>query len=151
VKELKGRNYFLYILVVFNILFGLIIFYFQGKQFKKPREFLPPPEVSQGLGLKAIIKIPKIHTNLLTSNNLKRYWRMAPVLILEKEQVLDEIKIKETIIREKIMYYVNNLPEEKVFSEKGMELVKENTKEIINRILTKNKVLMIYFLEFRVN
>ncbi len=151
-EELKGRNYFLYILLAVNILFGLIIFYFQKVYFEKPEKvFHQPPTSSSGPGFKGIVKLPQILTNIVSNKGLKRYLRIIPVLILEKEQVLNEIKIKETIIRDKIMSYISNQSEDQILSEKGMEKIREEIREIINNILSKNRVSMIYFMEFRVN
>ena len=74
-----------------------------------------------------------------------------PVLILEKEEVLNEIRIKETLIRDRIISYLNTQSEKEVLSVDGMDIVKGNIKEIINKTLDQNKVSMIYFREFRVN
>lgn len=146
---LKGKNYFLYVLLVLNIFLGLVIYHIQKSSFPEPERFASPSPTFSEHG--AVIKFPIIVTNILPTNNLKRYLRVLPVLILEKEEVLNEIKIKETVIRDRIIAYLNTQSEEEVLSEKGMNVVKENIKEIINKTLDQNKVSMIYFREFRVN
>ncbi len=118
---------------------------------EKPREYFPSPTQIRGLGFKAIVKLPMIHSNILPTRGLKRYLRIAPVLILEQEQVMSEIKIKETVIRDKIISYLNQVSEDQVLSDNGVSTVRENIKEIINKILSQNKVTMVYFREFRVN
>ena len=72
-------------------------------------------------------------------------------MILEKEQAFNEIAIKETLIRDRIISYLNAQSEEEILSEKGMTKAKSSIKEIINKLLDQNKVSMIYFQEFRVN
>jgi flagellar basal body-associated protein FliL len=142
----------LYILLAVNILIGLTIFYYQNVYFEKPEKlFEKHPDSTSGLVFKGIVKLPQILTNVLPSRNLKRYLRITPVLILEKQQVLNEVKIKETIIRDKIISFINNQPEDEILSENGMEIIREKIKEIINDILSQNRVSMIYFMEFRVN
>lgn len=146
---LKGKNYFLYILLAINIFLGLIIFHFQKFSFEEPETVISSPQPS--LGFKGVVKFPMILTNILPTNNLKRYVRVSPVLILEKEQAFNEITIKETLIRDRIISYLNTQSEEEILSETGMIKVKGNIKEIINKLLDQNKVSMIYFQEFRVN
>lgn len=141
----------MYILLAVNLFFGLIILYFQKVYFEKPVTLLDQPKTQSGPGYKAIVKLPQILTNILPSRDLKRYLRITPVLILDKEQVLNEIKIKETIIRDKVMSYMNNLSEDQILSDNGMDITREKIREIINNILSQNKVSMIYFMEFRVN
>jgi len=149
VNVLKGRNYFLYILLVINIFLGLVIYNFQKDSFPEPESFQKQPSIT--LGFKGVYKFPLILTNILPTNDLKRYLRIMPVLILDKEEVLNEIRIKETLIKDKIISYLNTQSEGQVLSDNGMNLVKENIKEIINKTLDQNKVSMIYFQEFRVN
>ncbi|MFI5390789.1 MAG: flagellar basal body-associated protein FliL [Bacteriovoracales bacterium] len=141
----------MYILLAVNLFFGLIILHFQKVHFEKPETFFAPPKSQSGPGYKTIIKLPQILTNIMPTKDLKRYLRITPVLILDKEQVLNEIKIKETIIRDKIMSYINKLSEDQILSENGMDITREKIREIINNILSQNKVSMIYFMEFRVN
>jgi len=149
VNVLKGKNYFLYILLASNIFFGLVIFHFQKFSFEEPETAISSPAPS--LGFKGVIKFPSILTNILPTNNLKRFIRVSPVLILEKEQTFNEIAIKETLIRDRIISYLNAQSEEEILSEKGMNKAKGSIKEIINKLLDQNKVSMIYFQEFRVN
>lgn len=146
---LKGRNYFLYILLATNIFIGLVVYNFQEDSFPEPERTLSPLPMS--LEIRGIYKFPMILTNILPTNNLKRYFRILPVLVLEKEEVLNEIRIKETLIRDRIISYLNTQSESEILSDKGMNLIKENIKEIINKTLDQNKVTMIYFREFRVN
>lgn len=146
---LKGKNYFLYILLAVNILLGLIIFRYQKSSFEETE--ITPYSPTPSLGYKGIVKFPAIHTNILPTNNLKRYLRLSPVFILEKEQALSEFTIKEALIRDKIISYLNTQSEEDILSEKGMIKAKISIKEIVNKLLDQNKVSMIYFQEFRVN
>jgi flagellar basal body-associated protein FliL len=136
-------------LLAINIFLGLIIFHFQKFSFEEPETFITSPAL--GLGYKGVVKFPSILTNILPTNNLKRYVRVSPVLILEKELTLNEINIKETLIRDRIISYLNTQSEEEILSEKGMIKTKDNIKEIINKLLDQNKVSVIYFQEFRVN
>jgi flagellar basal body-associated protein FliL len=149
VNVLKGKNYFLYILLAINIVLGLIIYHFQESSFEQPEIAFSTPH--QSLGFKGVVKFPMILTNILPTNNLKRFVRVSPVLILEKEQAFNEITVKETLIRDRIISYLNTQSEEDILSEKGMNKAKGSIKEIINKLLDQNKVSMIYFQEFRVN
>ena len=148
-KVLKGTNYFLYFLVCLNITLGLVILHFQKYSFESPQASISP--AAPTLDFKGVIKFAMINTNILPTNDLKRYFRIAPVLILEKEEVLSETRIKESLIRDKIISYLNTQSESDLLSEKGMDMVRDRIKEIINKLLDQNKVTMVYFREFRVN
>ncbi|RLA64339.1 MAG: hypothetical protein DRQ88_03860 [Epsilonproteobacteria bacterium] len=152
--KLVGRNLFLYLLLIFNTLMGLLVL---GGQLRiksttaltGEQPFLVKSAKKVGQG--EFVSFALIITNLAEYDGPRRYIRIKPIIEVTKGLQYKEISLKKKVIRNQLISYLNTLTPENVLGETGLNNLKADVKKIFKKILTHTQIKMLYFSEFRVN
>jgi len=152
--KITGKNFFLYIFLIFNTLMAIYILSVQLNHRPKSKptsqKFQDSKQVKR-LEKSHFVKFDIIVTNLSEYDGPRRYIRVRPVVEVKEGKQYEEISLKKNVIRNQIIAYLNTLNPGHVLEESGMKNIKSEIKKIFKKVLTHTQIDMLYFSEFRVN
>ncbi|NPA32275.1 MAG: flagellar basal body protein FliL [Aquificae bacterium] len=141
-----GKKKFLLFLALFALLSALGVggyFYFLSQgQTKKEETPSIPPEV----GIMYKLEPPFIVN--LADPEVTVYARVSVTLEVANQEVLNEVRKKEPIIRDAIIEIISSKTSNELRTPEGREELKLEILKRINTILTKGGVRNVYFTEF---
>lgn len=104
-----------------------------------------------GAGAREIKPITYEAGEILTNLSDEGYIKLSMVYLLDNEKVLNEITKKDYQIRDDIFCILRAKKLNEVKDSKGMEGLRAEIKESINKILTQGQILDVYFTSIIVN
>ncbi|AEE91378.1 Flagellar basal body-associated protein FliL [Tepidanaerobacter acetatoxydans Re1] len=87
----------------------------------------------------------------LTNLSDKGYIRLSLVYLLNSKDVENELKLKESEIRDKIFVILRSETYDSIKDSEGMENLRKKIKESLNQILTNGSIVDVYFTSIIVN
>ncbi|WP_296972465.1 flagellar basal body-associated FliL family protein [Tepidanaerobacter sp. EBM-38] len=87
----------------------------------------------------------------LTNLSDKGYIRLSLVYLLNSKDVENELKLKESEIRDRIFVILRSETYDSIKDSKGMENLRKKIKESLNQILNDGSIVDVYFTSIIVN
>ena len=151
------KNIVLYILVAVNFIVIIVLFVRQLGLNKKLAEYQEQNFISRKVkisndvgGIQQIFELKPMTINLAEWNGPRRYLKLSMNLSVEAKN-LEEMEAKKTSIRDLVIKLVNKKNPEDLLSDGGVDKIKSEIMESVNKVLSESKIVRIYFTDYRVN
>lgn len=156
VWEKPKRNVILIVIVLINTVLAVWLYFRQinlNKELEKYKDeffVIQEPRMIEDIPAPARFEMKPLYINLAEWNGPRRYLRITPYLEIEAKDI-EEIEAKKDFIRDAIIKHVNKKNPEDLLADGGVDKIKRELIEVINKVLKATKVTKIYFLDYRVN
>lgn len=157
VEEVQAKkNFILIIITLINFTVLIVLFVRQIGLNDKLLEFQKEHLISRGVQIstetsaKQLFELKPMSINLAEWNGPRRYLKITPRFEIDAKNI-EELEAKKSIIRDVIIKIANKKNPDDLLSDGGVEKIKSEMVEGINKVLSQSKIIRVYFIDYRVN
>ena len=150
------RNFILIIFTFINFTILTVLFFRQMGlnnklvEFQKKHFISRPVTTSAESGRKQMYELKPMNINLAEWDGPRRYLKITTKFEVDARDI-EELEAKKSLIRDVIIKIANKKNPESLLSDGGIEKIKAEMIEGINKVLSQSKIIRIYFIDYRIN
>lgn len=96
-----------------------------------------------------IVKFDPLVVNIFEKNSI-HYLKLSLEFLVNKPEVIEEISASKSRLRDRLLFIFSDTTLREALSVGGKELLKEDIMVSFNRVLSKGKILRVYFSDFTI-